>query len=291
MRLPASVTVVEVGPRDGLQEMRAFVPTEGKLRWIRLLLEAGLGRVEATAFVSPRWIPALADAEDVARGLSAAAAGRVLALVPNRRGVERAAAAGVRRVTLVVSASEGHSRANLNRSVREALEGAAEAARAAQAAGLAWRAGISCAFGCPFDGEVPVRQVAAVAGSLAALGPDEIALADTIGVAHPVQVAEVFGRTREAVPGVPLSAHFHDRRGFGLANALAALQSGVTVFDTALGGLGGCPYAPGAPGNLATERFVDFCEAMGISTGVDRDRLAEARRFLEQIAGPLATGG
>lgn len=289
MELPATAEIVEVAPRDGLQD-EPPLPLSERTELLRLLARAGLRRIEFASFVHPRWIPSLADADELARMRPLAPGVVWSALVPNGKGLERALRAGVDEVTIVVSASDAHNRANLNRTTAESLAGVPELARRARAAGVRVRGAVATAFGCPFEGAVPCGRVADVALVYAEAGADEIVLADTIGVGHPRQVAELAGYLRERVgPDVRLALHLHDRRGFALANVLAALQCGIRVFDAAVTGVGGCPYAPGAPGNVATESVVSFLESMGVETGVDPDRLREAGSYLaERLA--LARG-
>ncbi len=283
---PSSVTVVDVTPRDGLQDAAAFVPTARKLAFIEALLDAGVRHIEATSFVHPKWVPQLADADALAAALPRRAGVRYSALTPNMRGYERARAAGLDEVVLVVSASEAHNKANLNRSVAESLAQLAEVAAAAHADGIATRGAIATAFGCPFDGVVAPEAVLRVARAYIEMGVDSLSLADTIGVANPRQVYEMFTRARAETPAsIPLGAHFHDPQGFGLANVFAALQAGVVILDAAVGGLGGCPYAPGATGNLSTEELIRFLDALGLATGVSLDALAAARaQILTEIA-------
>jgi hydroxymethylglutaryl-CoA lyase len=283
---PESITIVDVTPRDGLQDADHLITTGQKLQLIRDLLAAGVRHIEVTSFVHPKWVPQMADADQVAANLPRQADVTYSALVPNMRGYERARAAGITEVALVVSASEAHNRANLNRSISETLAQLGEVAAQAHADGIALRGAISTSFGCPFEGAVPISAVARIAQAYAGMGVQHIAPADTIGVANPRQVYELFHYLRkELPPTVTLAAHFHDRQGYGLVNVFAAIQAGITRFDTALGGLGGCPYAPGAPGNLATEVVVDFLEQMGLATHISREKLAQARtRLLEALS-------
>lgn len=282
MELPPTAEIVEVSPRDGLQD-EPPLPLAERAELLRRLVRAGLRRIEFASFVHPRWVPSLADADELAR-LRPEAPGVVWsALVPNRRGLERAEAAGVDEVAIVVSASDAHNRANLNRSTEESLAAVRELVADARAAGMRVRGAVATAFGCPFEGPVPVERVLRVAEAYAEAGADEIVLADTIGVGHPRQVAELAAAVyRRLGPGVRLSLHLHDRRGFALANILAGLTAGIRVFDAAVTGVGGCPYAPGAPGNVATEQVVGFLESMGVATGVDLARLREAGSYLAE---------
>lgn len=279
---PASVEIVEVGPRDGLQNESRPIPAADKVRFVEALAAAGLSRIEATAFVHPRWVPQLADAAEVAARLPRRPGVRYSALVPNLKGLARAMDAGFIELAVVVSASEGHSRANLNKPVRDAVAEAAAVIRDGVAAGCRLRAYVSTAFGCPYDGPVAPEQVLAAADRLLESGAAEVALGDTIGVATPRQVRAVLDLFRPRIDTDRLALHFHDTWGTALANVFCGLEGGVRVFDGAAGGLGGCPYAPGAAGNVATEDLVHLLEGMGVRTGVDFDRLC--------AAGELGTG-
>jgi hydroxymethylglutaryl-CoA lyase len=291
---PAQVTVVDVTPRDGLQDADHFVQSEQKLAFINSLLDAGVKAIEATSFMHPKWIPQLADADYVASHLPQHAGVLYSALIPNMRGYERARAANIQEVVLVVSASESHNRANLNRSIEESLAQLREVAARARHDGMPVRGAIATAFGCPFEGKVDPEAVLRIVQAYAEMGVQMVSLADTIGVGNPYQVFTMFQRVRQELPEhMPLAAHFHDREGYGLANVFAALQAGVTTFDAAIGGLGGCPYAPGAPGNLSTETLVEYLEAMGFATGISLTKLAAARKqLLEDLARgePVTTG-
>jgi len=280
---PDAVTVVDVTPRDGLQDAPTSIPTEAKLAYITAMLDAGVRHIEATSFMHPAWIPQLADADALAARLLRRQGVHYSALIPNMRGYERARAAGISTVALVVSASESHNRANLNRSIAESLAQLADVATRAREDGVALRGSVSTAFGCPFEGAVAVAAVMRVVRAYVAMGVTDLSLADTIGVGHPRQVYELFTAVRKEAPAtVHLSGHFHDRSGYGLANVFAALQAEVTTFDAAVGGLGGCPYAPGAPGNLAMEELVEFLERMGLHTGISLDGVQSARVQLEE---------
>lgn len=285
MHLPRSVEVVEVGPRDGLQNEPAMVPTEGKVALLKALTAAGIKRFEATSFVSPKWIPQLADAADVIAGLPPAPAVTYAGLVPNERGYERAKTAGLPEVVLVISATEGHSRANLNRTVAEALATIPVMAQRGHADGIHVRVSVSTAFGCPFDGVPEIERVLWIVDCVAAAGIDEVTLCDTIGVANPQQVFETFTRVRNAHPDLEIGAHFHDTRGLALANVVAALDAGIHAFDASIGGLGGCPFAPGAAGNVATEDIVYMLTEMGIETGIDLGRLMDVADLVAQLVG------
>lgn len=285
MNFPTAVEIVEVGPRDGLQNEPTTVPTPEKIALLTALTDAGIRRFEATSFVSPKWIPQLADAEAVLAGLDTTGTACYGGLIPNERGYERAKAAGAPEVVMVVSATEGHCRANLNRSVADVLAGFAPLAARGRADNIRVRANVSTVFGCPFDGVPPLDQILTVVGAIAAAGIDNITLSDTIGVANPRQVADVFTRVQTAHPGITFAAHFHDTRGLALANIVAALAVGIRTFDAAIGGLGGCPYAPGAAGNVATEDVVYLLHEMGVETGVDLERLLDAAELVERLVG------
>jgi hydroxymethylglutaryl-CoA lyase len=278
--LPPAVTVVEVGPRDGLQNERVFVPTEAKIAFVDALAAAGLPVIEVTSFVRPDSIPQLRDAEDVMRGIPRRAGVRYAALVPNERGLDRARSCGVAEIAIFTAASETFARHNINAGIEESLARFAPVVRRAQAEGVRVRAYVSTAFGCPYEGLVAPAAVCAVVEKLFALGADEVSIGDTIGVATPLQVAELCGLlTRSADPAC-LALHLHDTRGTALANVLAGLLAGITIFDASAGGLGGCPYAPGAAGNLATEDLLYMLHGMGIRTGVDLKAVVQATRLI-----------
>jgi len=280
VRLPPRVTVVEVGPRDGLQNEAAFLTVEDRVGLCDRLVAAGLPVVEVGAFVSPRWVPQMAGSDEVLRRVAKRAGVRLPVLVPNREGYERARAAGAREIAVFTAASETFSRRNTNASIDESFARFAAFLPDAKREGLRVRGYVSTCFGCPYEGEVAPDRVLAVARRLVDEGCDEVSIGDTIGVAVPTQVAEVVGRLAEAVPVDRLAAHFHDTRGTALANVLAAMQEGVSVVDASAGGLGGCPYAPGASGNLATEDLLYMLHGMGIETGVDLRAVAAASRAL-----------
>ncbi|MEV4435286.1 hydroxymethylglutaryl-CoA lyase [Streptomyces sp. NPDC049585] len=273
--LPSRVRIHEVGPRDGLQNEKAVVPTEVKAEFIRRLADAGLTTVEATSFVHPKWVPQLADAEQLMPQLADLDENvRLPVLVPNQRGLDRALALGAREIAVFGSATESFAKANLNRTVDESLAMFAPVVAAAREAGVAVRGYLSMCFGDPWEGAVPVGQVVRVCRSLLEMGCDELSLGDTIGVATPGHVAALLTALNEAgVPTDRLAVHFHDTYGQALANTLAALRHGVTTVDASAGGLGGCPYAKSATGNLATEDLVWMLHGLGISTGVDLGRL------------------
>jgi hydroxymethylglutaryl-CoA lyase len=286
-RYPARVTVVEVGPRDGLQNESAIISAERKIAFVDALTAAGLPVIEVAAFVSPKWVPQMASAAEVCAGIQRRAGTRYTALVPNLAGLERAIAAGLREIAIFAAASETFSRKNINQSIDESLAGYAVVCERALAQGLTVRAYLSTCFGCPFEGEVPVARVAEVTRRLRQMGASEVAISDTIGVAHPGQVPMVLDSVAKVVPVANLALHFHDTRGTALANVLVGLQYGVTTFDSSAGGLGGCPYAPGASGNLATEDQLYMLHGLGIETGVSLDAVVAASRLLEPAVGRL----
>src|SRR5579864_7544236 len=290
-RIPRSVRVVEVGPRDGLQNEKALVPTEQKIRFIEMLAEAGLPVVEATSFVSPRAIPQLSDAGEVMAGLTRLSRTSYPVLVPNLKGMERAIAAGVRSIAVFTAASESFTRHNINASIAESLANFRPVVALAQQEGIPVRGYISTVFGCPYEGAVSPRQVLNVAQALLEMGINELSLGDTIGVATPNQVVDVLGLllTDGAIPVERLAVHFHDTRGTALANVLVALQMGIHIVDSSAGGLGGCPYAPGAAGNLATEDLLYMLHGMGIHTGVDLEKVVDATRFIAPLLGHAPT--
>ncbi|WP_189537001.1 hydroxymethylglutaryl-CoA lyase [Streptomyces roseolilacinus] len=283
--LPARVRIHEVGPRDGLQNEQGVVPTEVKAEFIRRLAGAGLDTVEATSFVHPRWVPQLADAEKLFPLVSDLDV-RLPVLVPNERGLDRALALGAREVAVFASATESFAKANLNRTVDEALAMFEPVVARARAEGLAVRGYLSMCFGDPWEGPVPVDRVVRVTRALADLGCGELSLGDTIGVATPGHVDALLTALGEAgVPASALAVHFHDTYGQALANTLAALRHGVTTVDASAGGLGGCPYAKSATGNLATEDLVWMLRGLGIETGVDLDRLTATSVWLAEELG------
>ncbi len=285
MKLPAEVTIFEVGPRDGLQNEARQVPTADKLRFIDALLASGIRAIEITSFVSPKWIPQLADAAEVARGVHRPPGVRMSALVPNRRGLDTALAAGMKEIAVFLSASETHNKKNVNKSIAESLAGFEEVVDRAREANVAVRAYVSTVFGCPYEGDIDPARAVTLTGQLLDMGVYQVSLGDTIGVANPRQVEDVLGRVLAKHPAETIAGHFHDTQGTALANCLVALQMGVTTIDAAAGGLGGCPYAPGAAGNLATEDVVAMLHGMGVKTGIDLDKLADASRTAATFVG------
>lgn len=280
------VTVVEVGPRDGLQNERGFVPTVVKIAFVEALADAGLPVVETTAFVSPRAIPQLADSAEVFSRVARKPGVRYPVLVPNEKGLARALAAGAREISLFTAATDTFNVRNTNATVEESFGRFAPVLLRAKAEGLRVRGYVSTVFGCPYEGRVDPAKAAAVAVRLYEAGCGEISLGDTIGVAVPTQVAEIVGRLRDAgVPVDRIALHMHDTRGTALANVVEGLREGVRVFDSSAGGLGGCPYAPGAAGNLATEDLVYLLHGMEFETGIDLSKVVQASRVLAETTG------
>jgi hydroxymethylglutaryl-CoA lyase len=284
---PESVRIREVGPRDGFQNEPEVIPTEAKVRLIDMLGEAGFRRIELTSFVRPDVIPQLADAEHVLASYERRAGVAYSVLIPNERGLDRALAQRERfdEVNLFLSASETHNRHNVNRSVAESLAGLERVIERARAEGLRCEGVISTSFGCPYEGEVPVDRVLEIAEALAAAGCEEVAFGDTTGMANPRQVGEFFVAARDRLPAAELTAHFHNTRGQGLANAIAALEAGVESFESAFGELGGCPVPPGSTGNVSTEDLVSMLEEMEIDTGVDLAKLLAASTSVQELIG------
>ncbi len=285
MKLPAEVTIYEVGPRDGLQNEARNVPTADKIRFIDALVAAGIRAIEITSFVSPKWIPQLADSAEVARGVARPPGVRMSALVPNRRGLDTALASGMQEIAVFMSASETHNKKNVNKTIAETLVAFEDVLPAALAAKLTVRAYVSTVFGCPYEGEVDPERAVELVGRLRELGVYQVSLGDTIGVANPAQTEDVLGRVLAKHPADAIAVHFHDTQGTALANCLTAMQMGITTIDSSAGGLGGCPYAPGASGNLATEDVVAMLHSMGVATGIDLDKLIEASRTASTFVG------
>jgi hydroxymethylglutaryl-CoA lyase len=295
--LPKSVQIREVGPRDGFQNEPEVIPTGDKVRLIDCLSSTGLRRLEVTSFVRPDVIPQLSDAEEVLRSITRAEGVSYTVLIPNERGLERGIAlmreTGERlfdEVNLFLSASETHNRKNVNRSVEESLAGLERVIAHAREEGLRCEGVISVSFGCPYEGEVPVERVLGIAERLAGAGCEEIAFGDTTGMANPIQVREFFERASERLAGAELTAHFHNTRGQGLANVLAALEAGVSSFESSFGELGGCPVPKGATGNIATEDLVSMLHEMGIETGIDLERLLGCARAVQEALGRPLSG-
>ncbi len=285
MYLPSRVTIVEVGPRDGLQNEAQFVPTDKKIELIEKLSATGVTRIEITSFVHPKAIPQLMDSDEVARRVTKMPGVTFSTLVPNEKGMERAIAAGVSQIALFVSASEAHNQKNVKMSIAESLQGFKNIARQAKDQKITLRGYVVTAFGCPLEGKIPPERIEFIKNEYQSMGIGEIALGDTTGMANPLQVSRLLQRILPEMGETTLALHFHDTRGMALANILAALQAGVTVFDGSIGGLGGCPYAPGASGNVATEDLVNMMEEMGIHTGIDLDRLLDCARMAKDLIG------
>lgn len=287
---PRSIEIVEVGPRDGLQSESGVFSTADKVEFINQLIAAGLRRLEITSFVNPKKVPQMADAEAVLAALKKRADVRYVGLVLNQKGFERAAAAGCNEIGMAVVASDTFNRRNQGVGTEESIAAWLEIARAAHSQGIRPQVTVSAAFGCPFEGEVPVSRVIEVAKRVAQGNPYEVAFADTIGVGVPSQVSEILGRAREALPGVRLRCHFHNTRNTGLANAYAAVMEGAHALDASTGGIGGCPFAPAATGNIPTEDLVYMLHRAGIQTGVDLDSLIETAKWLQGPLGRVPPG-
>jgi hydroxymethylglutaryl-CoA lyase len=283
--MTARVTIVEVGPRDGLQNEAARIPTADKVAFVERLADAGLPIVEVSSFVRPDRVPQLADARDVFGALRRREGTRYTALVPNLTGLREAQAAGLTEVAIFAAASEAFSQRNTNRSIAQSLVAFEEVCRSARDAGIRVRGYVSTAFGCPFEGEVDPARVAALSKALVDLGCFEVAVSDTIGIAHPGQVPRVVEAVAARVPVARIALHFHDTRGQALANVMAALPLGIRTFDASAGGLGGCPFAPGATGNLATEDLVYLLDGLGYETGVSLAGVIEASAGIEGAVG------
>jgi hydroxymethylglutaryl-CoA lyase len=288
--LPDRVDIREVGPRDGLQNEDP-VPTDAKVELLDALSHTGVGRIEAVSFVHPKAIPQMADADEVWRRADRVAGVRYSALVPNTRGAQRALAAGCTELEVVVSASDTHNRNNLNRFTAESLDDIAELIPLVHDADGTVEVIVATSFGCPYEGDVPPARVAAIVDRVLDDGADRVAFGDTTGMATPRRVREVIGAVRAHRPDLPVLLHFHDTRGTGLANILTALELGVTEFDASVGGLGGCPYAPGATGNVATEEVVHMLHDMGIETGIDLGALIAAAALAEKVVGRKLPSG
>ncbi len=275
-----TVKLVEVGPRDGLQNEKVTIPTQAKVAYITALSDAGLKVIEAGAFVSPKWVPQMADTAEVYAEIPKDPGVEYPVLVPNMKGLERAIDAGVKSIAIFTASSETFNQRNINMTIDQSFENYAPVAARARAEGIRVRGYVSTAFGCPYEGEVPPEKVLEVCARLLDLGCYEVSVGDTIGVGTPMQVQGIVGILLQVIPATRLAMHFHDTRGTALANTLAALEMGIATFDASSGGLGGCPYAPGASGNLATEDLVYMLDRMGIETGVDLNRLVQASSII-----------
>jgi hydroxymethylglutaryl-CoA lyase len=286
---PKVVDITEVAARDGLQLEKALIPTDRKIALIKAFAAAGARRIEATSFVSPRAVPQLADAADVVTGIRGLGP-IITALAPNEKGARRTAEAGVDEIVTFVSASESHSRANLNKGIAQAIADVEGVATVARETGKTLRSAIAVAFGCPFEGDVSPEAVSAIADSLKALGISSLTLGDTTGMASPRQVEAVCGRLLEDHPDIELTLHFHDTRGQALVNVLAGLRLGITRYESAAGGVGGCPFAPGATGNVCTEDLIYMLSELGVETGFDLDKAIDAALAVERAVGRKLPG-
>jgi hydroxymethylglutaryl-CoA lyase len=290
MRLPERVTICEVGTRDGFQIEPDFISTEHKVEVVNLLSDAGLPRIEVTSFVHPKAVPQLRDAEEVMARIRRRPGTRYAALVPNDKGAVRAVDAGVDAIHTVLSASESHNLANVNMTIAESVEKLRAVMQVAERAKVHVGCGISTSFGCPFEGDVPIARLESVVRRLVDIGARAIGLADTTGMANPRQVGRVLEHLMPRFPGIEWTLHTHDTRAMAIPNILAAMECGVTNFDASIGGLGGCPFAPGASGNVCSEDLVHCLHAMGIATGIDLDRLLAVSRRVQQIVGRALPG-
>jgi len=275
-----SVTIVEVGARDGLQNEKVVIPTQAKIDYITALGDAGLRVIEAGAFVSPKWVPQMADTAEVYREIPKDPGVEYPVLVPNMKGLERAIEAGVKSIAIFTASSESFNKRNINMSIDDSFANYGPVAARANAEGIKVRGYVSTAFGCPYEGDVPPEKVLEVSARLLDIGCYEVSVGDTIGVGTPMQVQGVIGLLATVIPVSKLAMHFHDTRGTALANTLAALEMGISTFDSSSGGLGGCPYAPGASGNMATEDLVYMLDRMNVETGVDLNRLVQASSII-----------
>ncbi|MBI2846393.1 MAG: hydroxymethylglutaryl-CoA lyase [Chloroflexi bacterium] len=295
LNLPRSVTIREESPRDGLQNERAVLPTETKVALINALLETGVPRINLTSFVHPQWVPQLADAADVLMQINRVEDVSYSVLIPNARGLERALevkamGAKVNEVNFVLSATESHNKSNVNKTIAQSLSELPSLIQRARQSGLRVYVTISMSFGCAFEGVVSIERVMKIAKEVHAMGTEEIDFGDTAGMANPRQVYDFFMKAREVLLGVELTARFHDTRGLGLVNVLSAMQAGVTSFDSSLAGLGGCPFSPGATGNICTEDLVNMLHEMGVHTGIDLNRMTECAGMAQRTFGrPLAS--
>lgn len=285
MNWPARVTIKEVGPRDGLQNEKVFVATADKIAWINQLSCTGITSLEITSFVNPKWIPALADAAEVAKGIERMPGITYSALVPNRQGLERALETDVDEVAVFMSASETHNQRNINKSINATFPILHEVVQAAHSAGKPVRGYVSTVFGCPYEGPISIDEVIRVSETLFEMGIGELSLGDTIGIANPKQVEDVLEMMLKRFDAEKLALHFHDTRGTALANILVSMNMGITTFDASVGGLGGCPYAPGASGNVASEDLLFMLDSMGIQTEINQEKLLSAARYIQEKIG------
>lgn len=282
MNLPRAVEIREVGPRDGLQNEKIFIPTDLKVQWINLISETGIRHIEVSSFVSPKWIPALADHHEVFEQITRHEKITYAALVPNLKGIEGAIQQKVDEIALFISASEEHNQSNVNASINQSLQNLKAVAEVANREGISLRGYISTVFGSPFGDEVKLQTVKEIIDAYLEMGVSEISLGDTIGIADPVQVKAILSELLTRYDHDLFALHFHDTYGRALANIFAALELGITKYDSAIGGLGGCPYAPGASGNVSTNDLVNFLHRIGVQTNIDEDKLFTATRFLQQ---------
>jgi isopropylmalate/homocitrate/citramalate synthase len=290
MSFPRRATVIDVGPRDGLQSQGAIIPLDAKVEFINRLTRAGLPVIEIGAFVSPKWVPQMAESDIVYGRIEKAPGVRYPVLVPNQRGMDRALEVGVKDIAVFTAASDTFNRKNTNASIAESIERFRPVTRAAREHGIRVRGYISTCFGCPYEGEIRPEKVLEVMKALDGIGVDTFSVGDTIGVAHPGKIHAVFSLLLQGFPADRLALHAHDTRGTALANCFQALTLGITKFDTSAGGVGGCPYAPGAAGNLATEDLVYMLHGLNVETGIDLDRLVDAGRYLEATLGTPLPG-
>ncbi|WP_050614920.1 hydroxymethylglutaryl-CoA lyase [Bacillus testis] len=282
------MTIREVGPRDGLQNEKEIISTEQKIQWINQLSDSGLSYIEITSFVARNWIPQLSDSLSVAKGIKRKKGVRYAALVPNLKGLEHALEADIDEVNVFMSASETHNQKNINKTISQTLPALKSVCSEATAAGKTLRGYVSTVFGCPYEGKVDIHKVLTICHELFSYGVDEISLGDTIGVANPRQVEDVLELVQKEFDSSKIAMHFHDTHGMALANILKSIDMGITVFDSSLGGLGGCPYAPGASGNVATDDVVHMLHQMGYKTGIDEAKLHAAAVFIQnRIRKPL----
>lgn len=287
--LPNNVTIIEVGPRDGLQNEKNEVSTENKLSFIQALQTAGIDEMEITSFVSPKWVPQMADATEIVQGVHKQ--GRQIVLTPNSKGVERALSAGAKNVAVFVGVSNTFNLKNINKTTAQSMQELKPVIIDLKQQGIFVRACISTAFYCPYEGKIDINETLALCKEFASWGIDELSVADTIGMANPQESHELFTLLIREIPQVLMNAHFHDTRKMGLANIYAALLAGVTRFDTSAGGLGGCPFAPGATGNVATEDVVNMLHTMGVNTGIDLNKLCKAVSIIApHVSRPIDTG-
>jgi len=283
MKLPKKAKIVEVGPRDGFQNEKQFIPTERKIQIINALARTGLKNIQVTSFVHPQAVPQLADAEEVMSRIERLPGISYRILAPNLKGVQRALGFRPDKINLMMSVSESHNRANGNRSIEESLGDFEKVVPMITEAGIAPAGGMACTFGCPFEGKISIRQIERVVDRYIAMGIKTIGLSDTIGSANPQMVYDVCSRMKDRYPDIDWTTHFHNTRDLALANILAAMEAGMDEFDAAIGGLGGCPYAPNASGNISTEDLVNMMDEMGIETGIDQDALLAVSEMLREV--------